>query len=81
MAALSLGPEFEEAIIAAAGIGHLNLDPGSMRIDLINVPETTVRFTLVVTVPGEAVKAAVEAAVSSAFTAAVDAATVFNTIE
>lgn len=56
---LNLGPSFEESIIAAAGLEGLNIDPGSMRIDLINHPDTTVRFTLVASVPGSVVEAAI----------------------
>jgi hypothetical protein len=61
--AVEFGPEFEEAIIAAAGLQELNIDPGSMRIDLLNAPVTTVRFTLVVDVPVEAVTAALTEAI------------------
>ena len=56
---LNLGPYFEQTIIDAAGLAGLNIDPGSMRIDLINQPDTTVRFTLVATVPGSVVEAAI----------------------
>ncbi|MEV4735566.1 MULTISPECIES: hypothetical protein [unclassified Microbacterium] len=64
MAALNLGSDFEQAIIAAAGLEGLNLDPGSMEIGLLNDPVTTVRFTLVVDVPHEAVRAAIAAAIA-----------------
>ncbi|KQQ65085.1 hypothetical protein [Microbacterium sp. Leaf320] len=63
MAALNLGDEFEQAIISAAGLEGLNLDPGSMEIGLLNDPTTTVRFTLVVDVPYEAVRAAIADAI------------------
>lgn len=56
---LNLGPNFEQTIITAAGLDGLNIDPGSMRIDLINHPSTTVRFTLVASVPGSVVEAAI----------------------
>lgn len=61
---VSLGEQFEKTIIAAAGVGGLNIDPGSMRIDLVNAPVTTVRFTIVVDVPGEVVRAAIADAVT-----------------
>lgn len=63
MAGLTLGSDFEQAIIQAVGLQDLNLDPGSMVIDLVNDPVTTVRFTLVVDVPVEAVKAAIADAI------------------
>lgn len=59
---LSLGPMFEQAIIAAAGVEGLNVEPGSLRIDTVTEPDTTVRVTLVLTVPGVAVKQAAVAA-------------------
>lgn len=55
---LSLGAGFEAAIIAAAGVEHLNIEPGSLRIDTVTEPETTVRVTLVLSVPGVSVKQA-----------------------
>ena len=55
----NLGEQFEQSIIAAAGLEGLNIDPGSMRIDLLNSPITTVRFTLVVDVPGDVVREAI----------------------
>ena len=58
---LVLGPEFEQAIIAAAEVQGLNLEPGSLRIDTITLPDTTVRFTLVLQVPGSVVKQAASA--------------------
>lgn len=61
--AVEFGPQFEQAIIAAAGLEDLNLDPGSMRIDLVNDPVTTVRFTVVADVPVEAVRAALAATI------------------
>jgi len=63
MAVVNLGDDFERAIIEAAGLEDLNLDPGSMRVGLLNDPMTTVRFTLVVDVPFEAVRAAMAAAI------------------
>ena len=63
MGALNLGAEFEQSIIAAAGLEGVNLDPGSMEIGLLNEPLTTVRFTIVVDVPGDAVRAAIAAAI------------------
>jgi hypothetical protein len=63
---VELGTSVEQAIIASAGIGQLNLDPGSMQIDLIGDPMTTVRFTLVVAVPSDAVRSAIAAAVADA---------------
>lgn len=64
--AIDLGTGVEQAIIAAAGIQALNLDPGSMQIILVNDPVTTVRFTLVVEVPSDAVRAAIATAVNGA---------------
>lgn len=64
--AIELGSSVEQAIITAAGIGNLNLDPGSMVIALVEDPLTTVRFTLVVDVPSDTVRAAIAAAVSGA---------------
>ena len=58
---LVLGTAFEQAIIAAAGLEGLNLEPGSLRVDTITEPETTVRFTLVLQVPGSVVKQAASA--------------------
>lgn len=63
MSALNLGDEFERKIIEAADLQDLNLDPGSMKIGLLYDPITTVRFTLVVDVPYEAVRAAIAAAI------------------
>lgn len=63
MASLNLGDNFEQAIIAAAGLESLNLDPGSMQIGLLNDPVTTVRFTLVVEVPYGAVRSAIAAVI------------------
>lgn len=63
MASLNLGDEFEQAIIATAGLEGMNLDPGSMQIGLLNDPVTTVRFTLVVDVPYEAVRSAIAASI------------------
>lgn len=60
---VNLGAEFEQAIIAAAGLQDLNLDPGSIRIGPVNDPMTTVRFTLVVDVPGEVVREAIAQAI------------------
>ena len=60
---LDLGPGFEQAMIVAAGVEGLNIDPASMRIGPVNHPDTTVRFTLVVTVPGEVVEAAIQDAI------------------
>lgn len=64
--AIDLGTGVEQAIIAAAGIGSLNLDPGSMQIAVVEDPTTTVRFTLVVDVPSDTVRQAIAAAVSGA---------------
>jgi len=64
--AIDLGTSVEQAIISAAGISNLNLDPGSMQIALVQDPTTTVRFTLVVDVPTDTVRAAITAAVSGA---------------
>lgn len=64
--AIDLGTSVEQAIIAAAGIQNLNLDPGSMQITLVNDPITTVRFTIVVDVPTAQVRAAIASAVDSA---------------
>ena len=58
---LVLGPEFEQAIIVAAGVQGLNLEPGSLRVDTVTEPETTVRFTLVLQVPGSVVRQAAAA--------------------
>lgn len=63
MASLNLGDSFEQAIVTAAGLDGLNLDPGSMQIGLLNEPVTTVRFTLVVDVPYEAVRTAIADAI------------------
>jgi len=63
---LNLGPNFETQMIAAAGLAALNIDPGSMRIDLINHPSTTVRFTVVASVPGDVVEAAIGDAIGGA---------------
>lgn len=63
--AVEFGPEFETAIIAAAGLQELNIDPGSMRIDLLNDPVTTVRFTIVVDVAVAAVRAALADAIEA----------------
>lgn len=60
---VNLGPDFEQAIISAAGLEGLNIDPGSMRIGLVNAPVTTVRFTLVVDMPGDVVREAIAEAV------------------
>lgn len=60
---VNLGAGFEQAIIAAAGLQGLNLDPGSIRIGPVNDPMTTVRFTLVVDVPGEVVREAIAQAI------------------
>ena len=62
---LNLGAKFEEAIVAAAGLQDLNLDPGSMLIGPVNDPITTVRFTLVVEVPGETVREAIAQAIQT----------------
>lgn len=64
--AIDLGTSVEQAIITAAGISDLNLDPGSMQVVLGTDPTTTVRFTLVVSVATDQVKAAIAAAVSGA---------------
>lgn len=64
--AVVLGAGFEQAVIAAAGLQGLNLDPGSMRIDQVDEPVVTVRFTLVVQVPAEQVRAAIVEAVGGA---------------
>jgi len=61
--AVEFGPQFEEAIIAIAGLQGLNIDPGSMRIDLLHDPVTTVRFTVVADVPVAAVRAALNEAI------------------
>lgn len=61
--AINLGDEFEQAIIQAAGLEGLNLDPGSMEIGLLYDPVTTVRFTVVVDVPYDAVRAAIAATI------------------
>lgn len=60
---LNLGARFEQAIIAAAGLQGLNLDPGSLQIGPVNDPLTTVRFTLVVEVPGSVVREAIAEAI------------------
>lgn len=60
---LDLGAGFEQAIIAAAALQHLNLDPGSLQIGPVNDPVTTVRFTLVVEVPGDVVREAIAQAI------------------
>jgi len=62
---LNLGAGFEQAIIAAAGLQDLNLDPGSMLIGPVNDPITTVRFTLVVEVPGDVVREAIADAIGT----------------
>lgn len=52
---LSLGAEFERAVLAAAGLGELSMEPGSLQIDTVHEPMTTVRFMVVASVPGAAV--------------------------
>jgi hypothetical protein len=63
---LYLGSEFEKAMIAAANMNAANVDPGSMRIDHLGDPTTTVRFTVVREVPLNAVKQAIRDAIQAA---------------
>lgn len=60
---VNLGADFENAIIAAAGLQSLNLDPGSLRLGPVNDPMTTVRFTLVIEMPGDVVREAIAQAI------------------
>jgi hypothetical protein len=46
-----LGSEFEQGVITAAGLGAVNVEPGSLRIKELGTPDVMVRFTLVATVP------------------------------
>ncbi|MFF2274217.1 hypothetical protein ACFVTX_18225 [Agromyces sp. NPDC058136] len=64
MAQLSFGPEFEQVIAEAAGLKELSVEPGSLEIELVNAPMTTVRFTVLVDLPVEAVRAAISDALS-----------------
>lgn len=59
---INLGPEFEAAVLAAAGLQGLNVEPGSVRIDTLASPVTTVRFTVTAAVGFEALQAAAGAA-------------------
>lgn len=61
---IDLGTGVEQAVITAAGIQDLNIDPGSMQVSALGDPVTTVRFTLVVEVPSDAVRAAITAAIT-----------------
>lgn len=62
---LVLGADFERAIAEAAGVGELNLEPGSLRVDTVTDPVTTVRFTLVLQVPSVVVRQAAVAALDA----------------
>lgn len=42
-------------MVAAAGLGELNVEPGSMQIDALNAADVTVRVTVIGSVPKTAI--------------------------
>lgn len=46
-----LGAAFEQAVVEAAGLSGLLVEPGSLRIDELSAPDVTVRVTVVGSVP------------------------------
>lgn len=52
-----MGPTFESGVLEAAGLGDLNVVPGSLRIDELSAPNVTVRVTVVGSVPRSVVAA------------------------
>lgn len=60
--AVNLGAAFEQELLALAGLAPGSIDPGSSQIDLVN-PDggpTTVRATIVATVPTPALKSLIQ---------------------
>jgi hypothetical protein len=53
-----MGAGFEAAIVDAAGLSSLNVEPGSLRIDELSAPNVTVRVTVIGSVAREVVAAA-----------------------